>query len=414
MFKSRITEIIHDTRGNVIGLACIGLVSLVGGAGLGVDTVQWFLWNQQLQQGVEAGALGGAYALSHGGAVAPSARREVNRNANLALAIEAINSPPGSGALRGQRDAVEVIASTTRALPFSSLFIATPTIRARAVATIIGVGDYCVLALAPTGVGVELGGTASVDLNCGLASNSVASDSVLLRGSSLLSADPVSSAGGLSGASNLAAGTTQLLYGNPQPDPFASRNLAVPTSPSTCTQNNFRVLSGRTDNIGPGRYCNGMDIQGTVNLAPGVYIVDRGNFSVGSQARVTGSGVTIVLTGSTTSSIATIIVNGGASLDLTAPTEFENSYWQDILFFQDPRGTSAQSRINGGGTMDLEGVFYMPNGTIQYSGNAGSSATCLFFVAYRVSLAGTSDFGNNCPQGYDDSKPRVRRVRIVE
>lgn len=414
MFKSRITEIIHDTRGNVIGLACIGLVTLVGGAGLGVDTVQWFLWNQQLRQGVEAGALGGAYALAHGGAVTPSATREVNRNANLTLAIEAINSPPGSGALIGETNAVEVIASTTHALPFSSLFIDAPTIRARAVATIIGVGDFCVLALAPTGVGVELGGSSNVDLDCGVASNSVASNSIDLGGSSTLSANPVSSAGGLSGASNLAPGTTQLLYGNPERDPYASRNLAVPTNPTACTRTNFRVGSNEVRNITPGRYCNGMTLAGNVNMAPGVYIVDRGNFDLGSQARVTGTGVTIVLTGSSTSNIGSIFINGGASLDISPPSQFDNPRWQDILIFQDPRGSTSTGRINGGGTLDLEGVIYMPRGNLFYAGNAGSHARCLFLVAYRVSLSGTSDFINDCPEEFDDSKPRVRRVRIVE
>lgn len=414
MFRTRITQIIHDTRGNVVGLVSIGLVSLIGGAGLGVDTVQWYLWKQQLQQSVEAGALSGAYALSHGGAVTTSATREVNRNANLDLTIEAINSPPGSGALMGETDAVEVIATASRALPFSSLFITAPTVRARAVATIIGVGDFCVLALAPTGVGVELGGTTNVDLNCGVAANSVASDSILLRGSSLLRANPVSSAGGISGAANLAPGTTQLPYGNPQTDPFASRNLAMPSTPAGCTRTNFSVGSNQTRNITPGRYCNGMTLQGTVNMAPGVYIVDRGSFSLGSQARVTGTGVTIVLTGTSTSNIGTVSVNGGASLDISPPTEFDNAYWQDILIYQDPRGTSSIGRINGGGTLDLEGIIYMPGGDIIYAGTAGSRAECLFLVANRVTLTGTSNFTNNCPAGYDDSKPRVSRIRIVE
>jgi hypothetical protein len=277
------------------------------------------------------------------------------------------------------------------------------------------VGDYCVLALAPFGIGVDVGGTAEVELNCGLAANSVASNAVLLRGSSMLSADPVAAAGGISGGdTNLTPGSTQLPYGNPQPDPFASRNLTVPSSPTGCTRSNFRVGSNQTASIGPGRYCNGIDIQGNLTLAPGVYIVDRGDFNVGSQARVTGTGVTIVLTGSNTNNISTMTVNGGASLDISAPTEFDNSYWQDILIFQDPRGTSGMTRINGGGTLDFEGIMYFPRGDITYNGNAGSANECLFLVAYRVTLTGTSDFQNDCPDGYDDSTPRVRRIRIVE
>lgn len=157
-----------------------------------------------------------------------------------------------------------------------------------------------------------------------------------------------------------------------------------------------------------------MTLQGRVFLDPGVYIVDRGDFSVGSQAQVTGSGVTIVLTGSSAANIATFTVNGGASLDITAPTEFENNYWRNILFYQDRRGTSRMSRVNGGGTLDLEGIIYMPNGDLTFSGSAGSQNECLFLVAYRVILTGTSDFNNNCSSGYDDDKPSVQRIRIVE
>lgn len=411
----RLMDLARDTRGNVLAITAAGIIAMVGSAGLGTDTIQWFLWKRQLQQASDSGALAGAHALSQQVDYAAAATSELNRNANTTVVIESISNPPGSGAFAGDARAVEVIATTSHSLPFSSLFLSSaPAMRARAVATSVTEGSHCVVALASTGVGVNVGGTANVQLGCGVAANSAGSSAIYLEGSSYLDATPLSTVGGITaGSTNIAAGTDLQPYGTSQTDPMAARQLEVPAEPSTCTATNFEAPPNRTASVSPGRYCGGMALKGEVTMSPGVYIVDRGSFYVASSAKVTGTGVTIVLTGSSSTDIATVNIAGGSTVDLKAPTPIQDPYWKNVLFFQDPRASEPLSEVAGGSTLKLQGIIYMPGGNIRFAGSSGQQADCLFLVGKRVTFTGATSVTNSCPSGYDDDFA-ARRIRVVE
>src|SRR3546814_8221732 len=53
-----------DRRGNVLVLTAAALPVMIGGAGLGVDVTQWYLWQRELQMSVDTAALAGAYSRS--------------------------------------------------------------------------------------------------------------------------------------------------------------------------------------------------------------------------------------------------------------------------------------------------------------------------------------------------------------
>ena len=77
--------------------------------------------------------------------------------------------------------------------------------------------------------------------------------------------------------------------------------------------------------LSPGRYCNGLKIQGTAYMEAGKYMIVGGTFDVTSTAHVTTDTedeVTIFLTGSG-SDYATVTINGGAHIDIVATTEGE-------------------------------------------------------------------------------------------
>src|SRR3546814_3139378 len=50
---------------------------MIGGAGLGVDVTQWYLWQRELQMSVDTAALAGAYSKVQG--------KDYNVSANAAL-----------------------------------------------------------------------------------------------------------------------------------------------------------------------------------------------------------------------------------------------------------------------------------------------------------------------------------------
>ena len=411
----RLRSLTADVRGNVMVVVAIGTTSLVGAAGVGVDTVQWYLWKRQLQQAADSGAMAGALSLFTGVAYDQPSRDEVARNYAGTYSITTLRNPPGTGAYAGDNGAVELIATTSQRLPFSSLFLDTaPVIRVRSVAATVADGEYCVISLAGSGTGVEVQGSAQVDLGCGTSANSPDGIAVDLSGSSVLRSNPISAVGGIDYASgNIDPGTTMLPYGLPVADPLADRGLEVPSSPANCTSQSGNIRPNQTVTLNPGRFCSGMDLKGTVTLNPGVYIIDGGSLSINSQANVTGEGVTFVLTGPNPNAIATVSINGGANLQLTAPDDSQDPLWAGILLYQDPAGVATHT-INGGSTLQFEGIIYMPTGDISFSGGATQQADCLLLISQVVRFTGDSGLGNDCPSHIDTLETSARIVRVVE
>ncbi|WP_324827005.1 TadE/TadG family type IV pilus assembly protein [Qipengyuania zhejiangensis] len=405
-----------DDRGNLLLMAGAALTGLVGAAGIGVDTVQWYLWKRQMQQAVDTGAVAGAIAMAYGRDHSISVNSEVSRTANTAYTIEAINTPPTSGAYLGDASAIEVIATTSQTLPFSSVFLPTaPTIRTRAVATTVAVGTPCVLAVATSGTGIEVFGGAQVGLDCPVASNSPGGVSVDVGGSSYLDSDLIMSVGGIDyGSENIPGDAAIVPYGLPVEDPLANRPL--PYSSTGCVANNYNVNPNSYAEPTPGTYCNGMRIQGTVKLHGGVYVIKGGTLAITSQADVSlygDGGVTFVLTGTNANNVATISINGGAEIDLRAPTSEENATWSGILFYQDPMGAATHT-VNGGSDINLEGIIYMPTGDLTYNGDSTQEAQCLLIVTERIRFGGTNNIENNCNPDINGWQGTARVIRVVE
>ncbi|WP_435417208.1 Tad domain-containing protein [Parerythrobacter aurantius] len=411
----RLQALRGDRRGNVLVIVAIGTTSLVGAAGVGVDTVQWYLWKRQLQQAADSGAMAGALSLFQRNSWQQPSRDEVGRNYTGSYTITALRNPPTTGAYAGNTGAVEIIATTSQRLPFSSLFLsAPPTIQVRSVATSVADGEFCVISLAQSGTGVEVQGSAQVNLGCGTSANSPDGIAVDLSGSSFLGSNPISAVGGIDyAARNIANGTTMLPYGLPVTDPLASRGLSVPTSPANCTSQSGRVQPSDNVTLNPGRFCSGMDLKGTVTLNPGVYIIDGNSLAINAGAVVRGEGVTFVLTGNNANSIATVSINGGADVELSAPDDTQDPTWAGILFYQDPRGDATHT-INGGADLDFEGIIYMPTGDISFSGGSTQAAECLLLIAEVVRFTGNSGLGNDCESHIDTLDTSARIVRVVE
>lgn len=412
---ARIGAVRRDASGNVLVIVAIGTTSLVGAAGIGVDTVQWYLWKRQLQQAADSGAMAGALSLYGGASFDQPARDEVGRNYDGTFAITALRNPPMTGGYTGDTGAIEIIATTSQRLPFSSLFVSTPpVIQVRSVASTVASGKYCVISLATSGTGVEVQGSAEVDLGCGTSANSPGGIAVDLSGSSKLKSNPISAVGGIDYApGNIVAGTTMLPYGLPVRDPLAGRGLTVPASPTTCTTQSGRVQPNETVTLSPGRFCDGMDLKGDVTLSAGVYIMDGDSLTINSGAKVRGEGVTFILTGSNASDIATVSINGGADVEISAPTQEQDTTWSGILFYQDPLGPATHT-INGGANLKFDGIVYMPNGDLSFSGGGTTKADCLLLISKVVRFTGDAGLGNDCGDNVKDVVPPARIVRVVE
>ncbi len=400
----RMRRLRTSRQGNIATLTALMMPVLIGTAGLASDTIQWTLTKRMMQRAADSGAIAGAYALSQttdisSDAVTTAAQNDITRNGGFVMTeTPVINNPASSGSFRDASSAVEVILATDLRLPFTGLVMGGPVrISARAVAEVVGNGDYCVLALENTNTsGIPIGGNATVNLGCGMMSNAPSTSSII--------------AGGSSNVGNYAPGTVRQSYALPLRDPY--RNLPNPPNISS-SNTDARVQPNRSNTFGPGTYRT-IDISGTATFNPGVYYV-TGSMNFGSQSNVTTNGAVFILTATNaannTANIARVNMNGGARINMTAPT---SGTYAGILFYQDRRASSmATNIINGNSTSLLQGALYFPRQELQMNGTSGMNTRCIQIVARRVDWRGNTAIQNVCPANSGASSFKGTQIKLV-
>lgn len=405
-----IKRLLKDRRGNALAIAAAALPLVIGSAGLATDTIQWVTWKRQLQRAADSGALAGVHTIVRDqGAranVANSVDRDLTLNNHVGIVTARAVGQPASGTYASDPYAVEVTLSVRKKLGFSSLFMSEPpTVTAKAIATVVAYGKYCVISLEnTTETGLEFTGNANVDLGCGMATNSIGPLAVDAGGSSSIYASPISAVGGISESGNFASGTTLQPYSMKQKDPFADVD---PISPSGACNPNLVVNVNAATNIsvpgGASYACyNGMNINGTLRLAPGIYVIDGGDFRVGGQAKISCNGCTIILTNRSSGAspqIGRVDIQGSPDINMTATTSGE---YAGILFYQDRRaqdstGENYVNHINGSSQSSFQGAFYFPSQQVFFNGTAGMDTECVQLVGRRVNFSGTTEISNTCP-----------------
>ncbi len=163
------------TSGNALIIVATGLPALIGGAGLAVDTAQWYMWKRELQHAVDQAAYSGAWALSNpDSADNYTVRAEQEYDGNLGVVREFASDPTILRAdfAGGSQNSVVVAASATRRLPFSSFLTgsaATVSVRAQAIFQEGISFNACLISLREEGTGIDIGGNATIRARCGLA-----------------------------------------------------------------------------------------------------------------------------------------------------------------------------------------------------------------------------------------------------
>ena len=416
-----------DRRGSVALLAAVLAPALVMTLALAVEVTSWSVASLELQRVADVAAWAGAMryaaagdAQSATGSAAQLAdlnrvTHSAARNWNAAGRItsdDMISAQIISGIRRPGGDAVQV--TVMRSIPkvLTGVFpssVAAVTVTATAIAEIGSLGPQpCITALGQgvdgitTGTDVSIVGTANLTAHgCSLRSN----DGVSQTGGGNISMDGVYAGGAISGGGiccDLHANSGQI------PDPYAGyarlQNALAALSPGTGSA--LSVKPSATQSVSPGTFST-WDIKGTVDLAPGTYYVN-GSITIGSQAVLQGTGVTILTSGA-------ITVTGGATLALSAPLKGAAAGISGVLFGS---RSSTSVTLLGNSTSPMSGLIYMPNAALKFAGTAGLTAdACLEVVASTVTLVGTSDLAAKC-SNYDTlswgSLPGPAKVTLVQ
>jgi Flp pilus assembly protein TadG len=416
----------RDRRGNAILVAAAAMPMVIGAAGLATDTIQWTLWKRELQRAADSAAFAGVYAKADSQSVSSAVATDIARNNKTGIAIKTgfpvITFPTSTN----YTNAVRVQLAVQKRLAFSSLFLTTaPTITAAGTAAMIDQFDYCLRALRRSGgPGITIGGSSHVALGCGAMSDSRNNPSVSTSGSQYsFSAPVVAGAGSLPSSINGVAALRP--NRTPMGDPYAGLySTAIPAGMACTNFNTHRTNLGTGSNpnyhLSPGCYTgfapNGNN---TYHLDPGVYYLNNTDFTLNGNDTLVGTGVTIILTGTTPGSVQT---NGNSTVNLSAPTAtncgtyvtVNTCNYKGMLFIQSANATTGNNNnINGTNLSNYDGALYFPKGGITFTGNSGSITKCVMVVGYTVAFSGNTDLQNNTTGCVANSTVKGKEVRLV-
>jgi Flp pilus assembly protein TadG len=394
---------LRSRRGSITVMTALSMPVVLGFAGLATEASLWYA-SKRTAQGAADSAAYSAAVISGGNLTqyrkqAQAVAAQYGLLDGTAGVTVTVNSPPTSGVYNGTTGAVEVIIQQPQTQSLSQLFLsAAPTVYARAVAKIGNAGLGCVVSLDTaylTGVGNN--GNTTVGLQgCDIYDNATGPSSFTLSGVSSLSANSAHFGGGDQLGSNTTLTTTNGVFTNQQPiaDPYAF--LPNPT----VSGSNLGAISG-SGSFSPGRY-SGINLNSgnIANLSPGTYYIDSGGIDLHGGATLNGTGVTIILT-SSSSTYGNVTIRGGSTLNLTAPT---SGTFAGVALYQDrnapasnPTSNTAANSFNGGTAQNITGAIYFPNQSVSFGGGTASGgAQCTQLIAQTVTFSGNSVFKNNC------------------
>ncbi len=388
-----------DESGSYLIISGLLMPVLVGIVGLGTEAGLWYARHHKMQSATDSAAVSAAtdYYLNHKAETltlqAQSIAASYGFVADTNGVTLTVNHPPTTGPYTGDQKAVEVVIREPQRRLFSALYSATSLdISARSVAIGVG-GKGCVIALDPSVSGAAtVQGTADVRLdNCSLYDNSNSGSAMTVGGSGTLSAESVNVVGGIASTSGITTQEGIATGQSPIGDPYADASFGSFTG---CDKTNY--VAKTTVTLNPGVYCGGISLNAGANvtLNPGIYYLDQGSLSVNGGATLTGIGVTLVFTSSSGHNYASATINGGANVNLVAPTTGPTA---GIVIFGDRNMTAGTAfKLNGGSSEVFTGAIYVPRGDVTFSGGAASTNGCLQLVANTVTFVGNANFAINC------------------
>ena len=403
--------------------AAIGMVALLGAAGLSVDIGYLRYQRRQMQSAADSAALAGAAQLGAGGGTAQAviAARSDSQLNGFQDGDGNIVVTPTRTSINGNTDTMQVQVTNTYPTFFMRVFgaaLRTATISTTATAQYLG-GRGCIYALTG-GTGITLSGGGSINTpNCNVISN----QSISGRGA--ITAAAV-------GAHNRSIGSTPpAITGTLQAtDPLSYLN--APAAGGMCTDINWAGgQNNGAQTLGPGTYSeivlqaaippSRRNPRGTaansssITFRPGTYVINGcGGAAKSGGLDLEGTGT---LTANAGAGVTFYISRGGVTIGntqtihLNAPS---NNPYAGILMFQPASNTSPAAITGSGGGSYMEGALYFPNATLTLNGAANNrNIDYMILVAKSLNIAtavnNLSNY-NSLPNGYSP----VRSTALIQ
>jgi hypothetical protein len=250
-----------------------------------------------------------------------------------------------------------------------------------------------VFILDPTAGGaLSLSGNASINISGGVYVDSGSSSALTASGNAKITAPLIDVHGGVQKSGNATVSPAPTTGAPVVADPLIG--LTAPSYSGSPVSENLSGNSKAT--INPGVYSQ-ITVSGNASLMldPGIYIIAGGGLSVSGNASVavsgptsslTGTGVMIYNTKSSTGTYGSVTLSGNGAISLTAPT---TGTYAGILIFQD-RDDAKALTFSGNAMQGMAGVIYAPAAQLAESGNAqmGSSSNPVSIIVDTLTLSG--------------------------
>jgi len=400
-------KLVSDRRGAALTIAAILVPVLLGAAGIAMDGAYWYQQKRQAQSIADSAAVAGAYAKLDGATdseVEAVVVAEAERNGYAAAPGNSITitTPPAVP----QGDKLPVLEIELRRMArlyvLSAIFEqAAIPVSAASMSGTRALGTQCVVALSETAPrAIEFTGNTTADIGCGVSSNSDNSEALYIGGSAILRANPAQAFGDIAieGSGQLDSRFPPMPFSPRVDDPFSSLSPAGnpscdlgPSGGGLSISDDSLLVDG--DGDGMVTLCGDVTLSGQIAMDSGTYVIRNGSLRTTGNTEVTGTGVSILLTGDTPNDVGAIQLNNNTDMTLTAP---DSGPMQGVLFFQDPMANSPPTtRLNGGVDLMLNGAIYMPRGHVEFSGGADVPNNCLQIFALTVAFTGNSVIRNS-------------------
>jgi hypothetical protein len=401
-WKTCLTRLRKEDEGNVtliLGLVAVPLISL---AGLAIDMGRITEARSSLQQVADGAALAAAVAKG-----SDAKRRQIGEAfvANNLPNLYGVTATP-TVEVDGENVSVDidaVVEGTLLALAFPSAGAkvdadtaedsgpALPAVafglQAAAMAEEGESGTRCLIALNPSMANaIYIRGTGDfIADDCEVHANSSNASAIHLQGNAEATADAFTTVGGwkqTGGAgwySETPEGGKSLVT-----DPYT---LTVADPGGSAASANIKKQNGNVT-LSALKYSNiTIGAQGTATFSPGVHYI-TGTISLGSQATLNGTNVTLVLLGNN----AKIDMNSGATLKLQAPT---GGTYPGFAIVGNPNATTVQTNtVQGGAGSYIRGIWYTPKHKLYVTGNGDFNASSTYspMIVDNIEIGGNGFF----------------------
>ncbi len=277
-------------------------------------------------------------------------------------------------------------------------------ISATAVAQQAAGTSYCILALGGSGA---QGITSNGAPNANLQGCNVMSDTTATCNGHNLNAN-IGNAHGANNGCGVQANSNKPIV----PDPYSGLASNIPSDPcggsypqepakkKDAALPSSNKWSGSYSFGGSKSVCGDQQLTANTEIDNTTLVIFNGRLDNNGYT-LTGKNLTVVFTGSNSSSYQHTPTGGGA-FDISAPS---SGPWSGMAFYQDPNLTTNVNVSFAGNspTFNLSGMVYLPHASVTFSGavnKSSSGVTCFAMVIDNITINGTANiFANNSQCG---------------